>query len=148
MPRGLSVLSAAEGSMLVGLKSKDGEWLSLAGGWREGDQATLLIQLNNDREYPRSSLCTVLRSHLVEMLIRDQVRKLLFWNGAATPLSRLAAPVPALAVYLDAPTRGWRTVRAVARRMAAVAPPRFADRMAWLASLSGAWELDGAAPDL
>ena len=137
MLHALQWLRATERPLLVGLKKQHGEWVSVAGGWREGGRTTLLVQLNNDREHPHASLCTVLRACLVEMLIRDRASELLFWGGTPSLLPQSAMRVPALGMRMDMPTRGWRMARWTTRQLAAVAPSRFAALAAWFAPLAG-----------
>ena len=49
--RALNVVAAADRPWAVGLKHRNGEWLSVAAGWYSGDCATMFFQLNNDREH-------------------------------------------------------------------------------------------------
>jgi hypothetical protein len=114
--RALNVLAATSDPWSVGLKHRNGEWLSIAGGWHGADRATMFFQLNNDREHEHASLSVVLRAHLIETLITRGSRELLFWSGSAPPLSRYAAGLPAVRVHLDRSTRGWRLVRSAVRR--------------------------------
>ena len=50
-------MSQVQRPMLTGLRGPDGEWLSILGGWYEGDQAVVFLQMNNDQGYPQDSLC-------------------------------------------------------------------------------------------
>ncbi len=63
------MLAVINEPILVGLQAPNGEWLSVAGGWCDDGRATLLFQMNNDREYHRDSVSQVLRSYLIEELI-------------------------------------------------------------------------------
>src|ERR1700693_4810108 len=99
--RAFKMLSAISEPLLVGLQASNGEWLSVAGGWCENGRATLLFQMNNDREYHGDSVSQVLRSYLIEELIARRVHDLVFWAGTSAPLARYAQRIPALALCLD-----------------------------------------------
>lgn len=71
--RALRMLAAIRHPIMVGLRHKNGEWLSILGGWYEFDRAVVIFQLNNDRDYADSSLCTVLRGYLIERLIARNI---------------------------------------------------------------------------
>jgi len=131
--RAMKMLSAADQPMLVGLRSRSGEWLSLAGGWREEGRATLFFQLNNDKEHSCASLSTVLRAYLVEALIKQGVKEILLWGGSSGPLMRVADSVPALAIQLDKPTRPWRFLRSALAIVARWMPAPLAIGIQWVA---------------
>ena len=126
------MLSAADRPLLVGLRSRSGEWLSLAGGWQEEARATLFFQLNNDKEHSSASLSTVLRAYLVEMLIDQCVKELVLWGGSSAPLMRVADTVPALAVQLDKSTRSWRFLRAALSSVSKWMPTQIATGLRWV----------------
>jgi len=105
-----TVLSTGD-PWIAGLRDANGEYLSVAGGWFEGDRATMLLQLNNDRQFGGASLSVVLRAYLIESLIARRTRELIFWSGSAPPLSRYTEPLPAISLHFDARTIGWRLVR-------------------------------------
>jgi hypothetical protein len=118
-PRAMRMLKAVERPVLMGLRHENGEWLSIVGGWREGDRIVVFIQMNNDQDYPEDSLCTVARACLIDTAIQQGTRELVFWAGVGLPLARYCSPVPTLDVHLDARTLFWRTTR---RIVAAVSP--------------------------
>jgi hypothetical protein len=130
--RAMKMLSAADRPLLVGLRSRSGEWLSLAGGWQEEARATLFFQLNNDKEHSSASLSTVLRAYLVEMLIDQCVKELVLWGGSSAPLMRVADTVPALAVQLDKSTRSWRFLRAALSSVSKWMPTQIATGLRWV----------------
>lgn len=68
------------GSFLMGIRSVAGEWLSLAGGWRQ-DGLTVLNWQMNTGGYEKDSLCTVMRSMLIEHEIEQGTRRLVFYGG-------------------------------------------------------------------
>ena len=109
--RALGMLAAVKQPILVGLRHCNGEWLSILGGWYEGDYGVVFIQMNNDRDYPQSDLCIVLRGYLIEAMIARKVPSMLFWDGVGAPLRRYCRILPSIGVYLDVPSFGWRTLR-------------------------------------
>lgn len=111
MKRAIRMLGAREQPMLAGLRDARGSWLAVVGGWYESDQAVLFCQVNNDVDYPQSSLCTVLRGYLIELLIAMGRKKILFWAGVGYPLLRYCHYLPTTAIYFDRPTFVWRTLR-------------------------------------
>jgi len=109
--RAMGMFATVDRPVLVGLRDRKGEWLSILGGWYGPDQATVFFQLNADREHPRDSLSVVLRGYLMEMLIAKGISRLMFWAGAGGPLNRYVQPIPALGVYLDVRRPSWRILR-------------------------------------
>ncbi len=130
--RALNMLAALDEPMLVGLQAANAEWLSVAGGWCHDGHATLLFQINNDKEYGPDSLSQVLRSYLIEALIEKRVRDLFFWAGCSAPLARYAEHVEATAWYLDSRKIGWRVFRRLVFDVASLFPRRLADSTKWL----------------
>jgi hypothetical protein len=130
--RALKMLAAISEPMLVGLQARDGEWLSVAGGWCDGGRATLLFQMNNDREYHSDSVSQVLRSYLIEELIASRSHDLVFWAGTSAPLARYAERIPALALYLDSRHLGWRLIRKVVSSIASRLPKRWREFGPWI----------------
>lgn len=132
--RSVKMMAALNRPVAIGLRHRSGEWLSVAGGWYDAGGATLFSQLNHDRAFPDMSLSVVLRANLIEMLIRQGLRELVFWAGTAPPLSRYASCVPAVSVHLDVPTREWRRVRSVIARLGTWMPRRMAAEVRWIAA--------------
>jgi hypothetical protein len=132
--RALNMLTAVERPLAVGLKHRNGEWLSIAGGWYGSDRVTMQLQLNNDRDYWRASLSVVLRANLIEMLIRQSIPELVFWTGTAPPLSRYVSPIPAIGMYLDTPSPGWRMIRSLIAKTVPWIPRQIAKDVRWIAS--------------
>lgn len=131
--RALRILSASRCPILAGLRHKNGEWLSILGGWYELDRAVAFIQMNNDRDYPRSALCTVLRGYLIERLIAKNISSLLFWAGVGGSLCRYCQFIPAVCAHMDVPTFTWRTLRGAIGWMNGVLPARFLGASTWVA---------------
>lgn len=76
------VRSASElpGSYLSGLRAPDGRWVSLIGGWRQGETTVLYWQMNS-LGFERHSIGTVMRSYYLEHEISRGARKLLIYGG-------------------------------------------------------------------
>lgn len=130
--RGFNMLETVSDPLLVGLRDKEGELVSLMAGWRHADSATLLFQLNNDRQYPRDSLSTVLRSYLIESLIETGVNEAIFWGGTSGALMRYAELIPGVQVYVDSCTFTWRLVRSLVASVVDSLPWRLRIRAEWV----------------
>jgi hypothetical protein len=130
--RALRMLSAISDPILVGLQAPNGDWLSVAGGWCERGRATLLFQLNNDREHHRDSVSQVFRSYLIEDLIGRGIRDLVFWAGTSAPLVRYAQRIPATALYLDSRKPVWRLIRILASSISPHLPNRWREFGHWI----------------
>lgn len=131
--RALDMVAAVPRPLLVGLRNRSGEWLSLAGGLCHAGSATLIFQLNGDRAHPRDSLSAVLRSYLIEHLIERGTRELTFWGGAAGALYRYAEGLAGVQVYLDVRGAGWRAMRIVAASLPRSIPKHIAALADWVA---------------
>jgi|ERR1035441_5198580 hypothetical protein len=88
--------------------------------------------MNNERANPQSSLSLVARGYLIEALIAQGVRRLLFWAGTGAPLGRYCYFLPTTSIYLDTPGLVWRTLRGVAARAGALLPRRLAEFASWI----------------
>jgi hypothetical protein len=130
--RSLRMLSTVNRRLLAGVR-RDGEWVAILGGWYESDQATVFLQMNNDREHSRDSLCIVLRAYVIESLIAKNVKGLLFWAGIGAPLLRHTEPVQTILAYVDAPGFWWKTVRRILRRMKAMLPFQVREMVVFIA---------------
>jgi len=130
--RALRMLSAAGRPILVGLRRHDGEFLSIVGGWYEFDRAVVILQMNNERDHPQSSLSLVARGYLIEGLIAQGVRRLLFWAGAGAPLDRYCHFLPTVRIHLDKPGLVWRMLRGAAAWAGVFFPRPLADIASWI----------------
>jgi hypothetical protein len=130
--RFLAMLERARRSILVGLRHKDGSWLSLLGGWFEGSQPLLLFQLNSDIDHSRASLSIVLRGYFIEQMIEMGARSLIVWGGTRGPLSRYAIPIPSTSVYLDKRHFLWSATRKGLASVARKLPTELAWRAEWV----------------
>ncbi len=110
--RALNVLAAIPSAWSVGLRSANGQWMSVSAGWIEAKRATVFLQLNNDAVYPDASLAVVLRAYLIESMIDKGLDELMFWSGSDTAYT---ARIPATCFHLDIPSRSWRLTRSTLR---------------------------------
>jgi hypothetical protein len=128
-----SMLAQAPDPLIMGLRDSSGAWLSLAAGWYERGRAVLMMQLNDTAGYPKASLSTVLRSYMVEHLIRYDVRELVCCGGIGSPLKQLAITLPAASVHLDKRLPYWQMVRWGVRAASKYLPPTIAAQADWVA---------------
>ncbi len=129
--------AAADRPLAVGLKHRNGEWLSVICGVYRPMAGVLLLQLNDDRRFPRDSLSVVLRGYLIESLIRQGMKEFTIWTGSAPPLSRYVTYLPTVGVYIDSPGYTWRLVRGLVSIMGPMLPRRLQPDVRWIAPFSG-----------
>lgn len=127
----LAMIEAMPSRIVVGLRGDNGEWISLAGGWRVGDRAILNMQLN-DRTRVRESISLVLRSYLLEMLIKQGCRELVFWAGSSAPLSFYTTSPELFIAYIDGGALPWRLFRQACARASTLAPTIFGKTLKWI----------------
>jgi hypothetical protein len=108
--------SETDGGYVAGLRSAEGEWLSLLGGWRDGDTTVVHWQLNSSG-FEQHSIGIVIRSFFLEHEIERGARKLLMFGG--TPHSiRHAFDEDLIAdLVLCRPTLQVSALRALARQL-------------------------------
>lgn len=129
----LAMIGAMPSQMLVGLRAsadKNSEWIGLAGGWLEDDRAILVMQLN-DRTRTRESISIVLRSYLIEALIQQGTREIIFWEGTSAPLSAYATYPEMFMAHLDAQSFALRMVRRAWTTARKMAPANFIPLLKW-----------------
>ena len=126
----LAMIEATRSRLLIGLRRRGGDWISLAGGWCVGDRAFLVSQLN-DRTCGRESVSLVLRSYLIEQLINRGIRELVFWNGTLAPLNLYTAHREEVMVYIDSRSFPWRLVHQACISLAKFAPVTFGTWLRW-----------------
>lgn len=131
--RPLRMAAAADRPLAVGLKHRNGEWLSIICGVYRPAAGVLLLQLNNDRDFPRDSLSLVLRAYLIESLIHQGMKEFIIWAGTAPPLSRYVTYIPTLGIYLDSPDYLWRLVRGLISRCGSWLPRQLKPDVRWIA---------------
>lgn len=126
----LAMIGTMPSQMLVGLRGKNSEWIGLAGGWIEDNRAILVMQLN-DRTRTRESISLVLRSYLIEALINQGVREIIFWEGTSAPLSAYATYPEMFMAHLDAQSFALRLVRRAWTTARRLAPANFVPLLKW-----------------
>lgn len=132
LERALRMFGAARRPLLVGLRSAEGELLSLVGGWYEDGRAVIFMQLNSDKRHAKYSLSLVTRTHLIESLIQKRYREIVWWAGVGEPISHYCRAVPSAWVYLDRPSGGWRALRSLLDRNRKRVPARFREVSEWV----------------
>jgi hypothetical protein len=129
----VNMVASVDRPLAVGLKHKNGEWLSVIGGWYRPGGAVVCVQSNNERDFGADSLCTVIRAYLIELLIGQGQGELVFWCGTGAPLSHYAALVPTIDVCLDVTKSPWRVARMLASTIGPLLPKRLAEAARWFA---------------
>ncbi len=129
----LNMAATADQVLAVGLKHRNGEWLGIIGGMYRPGAGVLLLQLSNDRNFPRDSLSVVLRGYLIETLIRRGVRLFTIWGGTGPPLSRYVKYIPTMGIHLDLPGFRWRLVRRLVTKAGPWLPRRLGLDAQWIA---------------
>jgi hypothetical protein len=128
----LNMVTATRRPLAVGLKHRDGKWLSVLGGWYRPGGAVLRFQCNYDREFDSFSLSTVLRAYLIEHLIRQGLKELVIWGDTGPPLSRYVSYPSTIGVRLDVPTVFWRLARLCMSKVEPRLPSRLASVLRWV----------------
>jgi hypothetical protein len=129
---GLNMIAAARRPLAIGLKHRDGKWLSVIGGWYRPGGAVLCFQCNNDSDFGSDSLSIVLRAYLIEFLIGQSLQELVIWADTRPPLSRYVSYVPAVGVRLDLPTCSWRLARLLISTAKPFLPRSLAAAAKWI----------------
>ena len=132
----LKMAATADRPLAVGLKHRNGEWLSIACGVYTPAAGMVLMQLNNTQEFPTDSLSVVLKGYLLESLIHQGMKELMFWGGTGPPLSRYITHIPTLGIYLNSPGYAWRLVRGVVAKFGPWLPWKLARDARWIAPFS------------
>jgi hypothetical protein len=130
--RYLDMVAVTHRPLAVGLKHRDGKWLSVLGGWYRPGGAVLRFQCNHDGDFEADSLSTVLRAYLIELLIHQGLKELVIWNGTGPPLSRYVSYPPTIVVRLDVPSIAWRLARLCVSKVGPHLPGRLASAVQWV----------------
>jgi hypothetical protein len=77
--------------LYLGLRAANGEWLSLIGGRREGDNTYIEWQMNR-ADMPNYSLCTVMRSHLIDYEVQRRSKRVYFVGGTTHSIRSALIP--------------------------------------------------------
>ena len=83
--RRIRCASELPGSFLVGLRTPQGRWLSLVGGWRQAGTTVLHWQMNSAGA-EKQSIGTAMRSFLMEHEIARGANTLLIYGGTPHPM--------------------------------------------------------------
>ncbi len=75
------------GGYVVGLRTADGHWLALIGGWRQGD-TTVLHWQQNSAGWEKHSLTTVMRSYYLEHETARESKRIVFYGGTPHSIRR------------------------------------------------------------
>lgn len=113
--------------LFLALRSGQGEWLSLIGGYFKGPDAIIEWQLNRSDMAPYS-LCTVMRSHLLEYVTHQHCRRTYFIGGTTHSMMNSMTHERIVDVVVSRPgVPGW-----LVNRIAATEPdlPRYEGRIA------------------
>jgi len=130
--RTLDMVGATHRPLAIGLKHRDGQWLSVIGGWYRPGGAVLCFQCNYDCDFDADSLSTVLRAHLIELLIGQGLKELVIWGDTGPPLSRYANYPATVGVRLDVQTVAWRVARFFMAKFGPHLPRRLASAVQWM----------------
>lgn len=68
------------GGFMLGLRNPQGKWLSLIGGWRQGNVTVLHWQMNASG-YEKLSVGTAMRSYFLEHEVERGAKKLIYYGG-------------------------------------------------------------------
>jgi len=125
------MIEATPTRLLAGLRDRTGAWISLVGGWGIGQRAFVLLQMN-DRGHARDSISVVMRAYLLELLIEQGYREVVFLGGTVPPLSCYCRYPECSLLFVDRASLSWRVARAAMSAINAVAPQALASQVAYL----------------
>ncbi len=80
-----------EGSLFIGLKAANGDWLSLIGGRTNGASTVIEWQMNR-ADLPSYSLSTLMRSHLIEHEVARGGKRIYFVAGTSHSIRNSMVP--------------------------------------------------------
>jgi hypothetical protein len=108
------MLHTREDAFAMGLRSKDGTWLSVLSGWRRNGTTFIDVQLNHST-FMRESLSAVMRAFLLEYEISVGQKYIVFVGGCSALLERYCSPREAFAdlVVSRSSVSGWLFKKAV-----------------------------------
>lgn len=129
--RCLAMIEAMPSRIMVGLRDRNGDFISVAGGWHDGHRAVVIMQFN-DRAFPRASLSVVLRSYLIEDLIRRESRELIFWAGSSAPISSYSGSPELWIAHIDPRKMMWRIYRQAIAIASKLAPRASQESFKWV----------------
>jgi hypothetical protein len=108
------MLHTREDAFAMGLRAKDGTWLSILSGWRRNGTTYIDVQLNHST-FMRESLSAVMRAFLLEYEISVGQKYIVFVGGCSALLERYCSPREAFAdlVVTRPSISGWFLKKAV-----------------------------------
>ena len=109
------VLKDLSDPILMGIKDREGRWLSMLGGRRYHDRSELLWQLNR-RGFATNSLGTVMRSYFIEHEIAHGSRRLYIEGGTDHPIRFSFMPESLTDLVVVRHTLRARAMRMIAER--------------------------------
>jgi len=101
--------------VFMGIKDRDGQWLSMLGGRRYGDRSEILWQMNR-KGHATSSLGTVMRSYYIEHEIERGSRRMYIEGGTPHPIKFSFVPEELTDVVVMRPTLKARAMHLAAQR--------------------------------
>jgi len=106
------------GGFLLGLRTLDGRWLSLVGGWRQGDVTVLYWQMNASG-YEKLSIVTAMRSYLLEHEIARGACSLVFYGGTRHSIQNAFVAAEVTDLFVRRTTLQAAVLQVVAKLFAA-----------------------------
>jgi hypothetical protein len=103
-------------SFLIGLREKNGEWLSLLGGWRHAGATVMLFQMNTANR-SKDSIGTVMRSYFLESEIARGTKHLSIYHGTKHSMANAFATVSVRDVIVRRKTLHSRVLQRLAARI-------------------------------
>jgi hypothetical protein len=100
--------------VLMGIRDRDGRWLSMLGGRRYDDRSEILWQLNRDG-FATDSLSTVMRSYFIEHEISRGSRRLYIEGGTPHPIRLSFVPEDLIDLVVVRHTPVARVMEKIAR---------------------------------
>jgi hypothetical protein len=101
--------------VFMGIKDREGRWLSMLGGRRYGDRSEILWQMNR-RGLAASSLGTVMRSYCIEHEIAHGSRRLYIEGGTPHPIKFSFIPEELTDLVVVRRTLTAKAMQMIARR--------------------------------
>jgi hypothetical protein len=101
--------------VFMGIKDREGRWLSVLGGRRYGDRSEILWQMNRSG-HATSSLGTVMRSYYIEHEIAHGSRRMYIEGGTPHPIKFSFVPEELTDLVVMRPTLIAKAMQMVARR--------------------------------
>lgn len=112
-------LKALSEPLLMGIKDREGRWLSILGGRRYLDRSEVLWQLNREG-FAANSLSTVMRSYFIEHEIAQGSRRLYIEGGTEHPIGLSFMPENLTDLVVVRRTLAAKAMRMIALRRVSV----------------------------